>query len=284
MDYRSRDAAMFAIGLHGLLLAGVGLLLSWSVTEAAPSEQQWAAEYVVVTGSEPQAPSVEQLVRATAVEQASMPQLPERAGAAAEPAGRIDAAGLLGGGSSAIHPQVVLGPVSPGKAAAMMSLSARVPEVIGTGGGIGDLPVGVGAPGGGTGQVGGGSTGGGAGSGSGAGGSGSSGTGGGSGGAGGTGSGGPAVVVAAAPVAGNPAPAYPAWARLTRTQGTVVVHLEIGASGLVRAAKVARSSGASCLDDEAVRTARRWRFTPALRNGMAIASEAELPFQFVLGH
>jgi TonB family protein len=283
MDYRSRDAAMFAIGLHGLLLAGVGLLLRWSVTEAAPSERQWAVEYVVATGAEPQSPSIEQLARPEAADQASMPGLPAPGPAAAEPGGRIDAAGLLGGASATIHPQVVLGQVSPGRVAAMVSLSAHVPEVIGTGSGIGELPVGVGGPGGGTGRGGEGATGGGAGSGTGTGGGGASGLGGGSGVPGGTGSSGPPVVVAAAPVAGNPAPAYPAWARLTCTQGTVVVHLEIGASGVVLSAKVARSSGASCLDDEAVRTARRWRFTPALRNGMAIASEAELPFQFVLG-
>jgi protein TonB len=62
-----------------------------------------------------------------------------------------------------------------------------------------------------------------------------------------------------------------------------MVQLSIGADGRVTHAKVSKSSGVPCLDDAAVSAAKRWIFAPAMCNGVAVASEAELPFKFVLG-
>lgn len=61
----------------------------------------------------------------------------------------------------------------------------------------------------------------------------------------------------------NAPPAYPfvAWRR--HIEGTVVVELDIDASGEVTATRLAKSSGCRMLDDAAVQQLSRWKFTPA---------------------
>ena len=78
------------------------------------------------------------------------------------------------------------------------------------------------------------------------------------------------------------APYPPASQRLGET-GTVVVRVSIGVDGRVLRATIAQSSGFARLDDAAVRRAlAKWRFVPALENGVAVEGEREVPVIFRL--
>jgi protein TonB len=68
----------------------------------------------------------------------------------------------------------------------------------------------------------------------------------------------------------NQPPAYPYAAWRHGIEGTVVVLLQIDASGAVTAAHVERSSGSGMLDDAALRQLAKWRFAPARRSGRAV--------------
>ncbi len=58
----------------------------------------------------------------------------------------------------------------------------------------------------------------------------------------------------------NPAPEYPALALKWGYEGVVKLKISINTSGKVYNVKVIKSSGYKILDNEAVRTAYRWRF------------------------
>jgi len=90
------------------------------------------------------------------------------------------------------------------------------------------------------------------------------------------------VVRAPAPDGRNRPPEYPEEARRRRQQGDVLLHLVIEADGDVARVFVARSSGFPALDDAAMRAAQRWRFEPARQDGVAIASEVDVPIAFLL--
>jgi protein TonB len=57
------------------------------------------------------------------------------------------------------------------------------------------------------------------------------------------------------------------------------VRVQIDARGEVTEAKVSRG-GNPALEWAALDAAKRWRFQPALRNGIAVASDVEIPFRF----
>jgi TonB family protein len=86
---------------------------------------------------------------------------------------------------------------------------------------------------------------------------------------------------AARPLA-NPKPAYPSASIRLREEGEVLCRLTIDAGGGVVDVAVARSSGHTRLDAAAVHAVRRWRFEPALRDGVAEATTATLPVVFRL--
>ncbi len=69
---------------------------------------------------------------------------------------------------------------------------------------------------------------------------------------------------AAKPMAGNPKPTYPYWSRLRRQEGTVVLYVNISSAGLVKDVAVAKSSGFPFLDNEAVKTYRKWKYFPGI--------------------
>ncbi|MFZ4689933.1 MAG: energy transducer TonB [Polymorphobacter sp.] len=78
-------------------------------------------------------------------------------------------------------------------------------------------------------------------------------------------------------------PPYPATARRLAEEGAVVVHVRIGPDGRVLAATLARSSGSPRLDAAALDHAlKRWRFTPALQDGVAVAAERDITVNFRL--
>lgn len=59
-----------------------------------------------------------------------------------------------------------------------------------------------------------------------------------------------------------PSPAFPAYSRRNNQTGTVVVEFIVDASGNVISAYAKSSSNWPLLDNEAVRTVRRWKFPP----------------------
>jgi protein TonB len=93
----------------------------------------------------------------------------------------------------------------------------------------------------------------------------------------------PAPSPATAPRAiDNPAPKYPRVARQRGYEGTVELLVHVLASGRVDDVKLERSSGSSSLDRAAIRGVKRWRFTPAKRDGRAIDIWIEVPIEFNL--
>ena len=63
-------------------------------------------------------------------------------------------------------------------------------------------------------------------------------------------------------------PAYPALAQASRIQGVVILEATIGVTGNVDAVQVLRSI--ALLDQAAVDAVTRWRYTPALLNGVPV--------------
>lgn len=78
------------------------------------------------------------------------------------------------------------------------------------------------------------------------------------------------------------APAYPPLSRRLGEEGKVVLRVELDEQGAVGAAKVATSSGFARLDEAALAAVRRWRCTPAQRDGRPARAAALQPFEFVL--
>ncbi|MGB7406020.1 MAG: TonB family protein [Pacificimonas sp.] len=78
-------------------------------------------------------------------------------------------------------------------------------------------------------------------------------------------------------------PPYPSASRRLEEQGTVLVDVQIDADGRVTSASIATSSGYRRLDEAALRQAeRRWRFVPAMRDGVAVPSSRRIGVKFEL--
>ena len=80
----------------------------------------------------------------------------------------------------------------------------------------------------------------------------------------------------------NPAPEYPQLAVRQGWQGTVLLRVRVLANGSVESAEVKQSSGKKLLDEEALRTVKRWSFTPAKRGSTPIDGWATVPIEFLL--
>jgi periplasmic protein TonB len=78
------------------------------------------------------------------------------------------------------------------------------------------------------------------------------------------------------------APVYPRAARRLRQEGTVRVEVVIDASGRVVSAKLASSSGHPLLDRAAMEAVKAALFSPALRDGKAVATRQVQPIRFSL--
>jgi TonB family protein len=77
-------------------------------------------------------------------------------------------------------------------------------------------------------------------------------------------------------------PQYGEASREARIQGAVVLYVVIGIDGKPTEVLVYQHLS-SDLDDEAVRTVAQWRFTPATRNGQAVAISITIEINFRLG-
>jgi periplasmic protein TonB len=76
-------------------------------------------------------------------------------------------------------------------------------------------------------------------------------------------------------------PKYPRSARELGREGTVHLLLTIDERGQLINVEVSRSAGAD-FDEEALRAVKQSSFSPAKRNGVAVACRARLPIRFVL--
>ena len=65
-------------------------------------------------------------------------------------------------------------------------------------------------------------------------------------------------------------------------EGTVALRALVSADGAVRSVEVAISSGSPVLDRAAADAVRRWRFTPATRNGVPIDAYAMLRIRYIV--
>jgi protein TonB len=82
--------------------------------------------------------------------------------------------------------------------------------------------------------------------------------------------------------AGNPRPAYPAFARERGLEGQVLLRVAVSAEGVVREVTVLRSSGYSSLDRAARDAVQAWRFQPAMIDGEPRDGAIEFPVTFRL--
>ena len=80
----------------------------------------------------------------------------------------------------------------------------------------------------------------------------------------------------------NPPPNYPAQAVKLGWEGTVLLRVHVLANGKVEGVEVSESSGRKLLDDEAIRTVRKWLFVPAKRGESPIDGWATVPIEFLL--
>jgi protein TonB len=78
----------------------------------------------------------------------------------------------------------------------------------------------------------------------------------------------------------NPAPAYPSDAQERGLQGTVVVGIRVMTDGSVGKVRVDSSSGYQILDQAALSTVSRWRFTPGKRGGRPVELWIKIPINF----
>ena len=80
----------------------------------------------------------------------------------------------------------------------------------------------------------------------------------------------------------QPAPEYPATAMRAGDEGTVLVRVEIDASGKPGNVALAQRSRSRDLDRAALAAVRNWTFEPAIRDGQAVASTVQVPVDFKL--
>jgi len=78
----------------------------------------------------------------------------------------------------------------------------------------------------------------------------------------------------------NPKPLYPKRARKRGVEGQVLLRVQIGTDGKSKAVETLRTSGHHLLDAAAVKAVRKWRFSPALRNGAPVVATLDIPITF----
>ena len=79
----------------------------------------------------------------------------------------------------------------------------------------------------------------------------------------------------------QPEPEYSEEARKAKYQGTVVLSIVVGADGVPRDIKVARSLGLG-LDEKAIETVKTWKFEPGTKDGKPVATYATIEVAFHL--
>ncbi len=80
----------------------------------------------------------------------------------------------------------------------------------------------------------------------------------------------------------NPPPVYPEIAMDRGWEGKVLMKVHVLANGKPDSVSVVKSSGKDVLDDEAVRTVKKWSFVPAMRGTTPIDGWVTVPISFNL--
>jgi protein TonB len=78
------------------------------------------------------------------------------------------------------------------------------------------------------------------------------------------------------------APAYPAVALRSRQSGWVVVDFTVDPEGRTRDITVVNAQPRRVFDNAAIDAVRRYRFTPAMSNGVAVATKRQQKIEFNL--
>jgi len=80
----------------------------------------------------------------------------------------------------------------------------------------------------------------------------------------------------------NPEPAYPSLSKRLGEEGRVILRVLVNAEGQPEQVELRQSSGHSRLDQAALGTVRRWRFSPACRGAERLAAWVLVPLRFQL--
>jgi protein TonB len=80
----------------------------------------------------------------------------------------------------------------------------------------------------------------------------------------------------------NPKPPYPPLAFRMRVEGKVVLLTEVLSDGRAGNVSVAQSSGNELLDQSALETVKKWKFTPARKDGVIVTQAVRIPITFSL--
>ena len=80
----------------------------------------------------------------------------------------------------------------------------------------------------------------------------------------------------------NPRPAYPPIARKLGLEGIVLLRVDVNAKGAPEKIAIAQTSGATLLDEAAMKAVQAWTFVPARRGDTPIAHPVEVPIRFQL--
>ncbi len=80
----------------------------------------------------------------------------------------------------------------------------------------------------------------------------------------------------------NKKPIYPRIARLKGYEGTVYLRIKINGEGKVIYSTVEKSSGYDILDRSALKASLKWKFKPALKNGVPVVTTILVPVVFKL--
>ncbi len=80
----------------------------------------------------------------------------------------------------------------------------------------------------------------------------------------------------------NPRPPYPRNAHRFGIEGTVVLQADVGEDGVPLQVRVFQSSGNGLLDESALQTVAKWRFTPARKDGVMVRALVKIPITFSL--
>lgn len=78
----------------------------------------------------------------------------------------------------------------------------------------------------------------------------------------------------------SPPPTYPPAALRNGVEGSVVVRVDVDATGYPMNVTIIQRSGSRDLDRAATDAVRRWRFQPAQSGGVAVPGSIEVPFDF----
>ena len=80
----------------------------------------------------------------------------------------------------------------------------------------------------------------------------------------------------------NPKPEYPSIARSRGWQGKVLLRVQVDVEGRAETVALEQSCGHDMLDESALEAVKRWRFVPAKRDDVAVASSVLVPIIFSL--